>query len=306
MQKENWKDFFPEQDEQDLEEYWEEDEFDDDYEFSEEDYFEGCYKSILLGKEYVSNVETVSLLRHYLNLWGVTDELRKYLTPLTDEQIQTAQKDFAGLTPICEVKANFEELKRKSEAWKTKSETLKTQLESARDRICGIGWQSIMFILKGNAFRSPEAVALAWALQTERANIESKQKEFRKLAKLWDKKMYLMYLKEECRKNGYTYGYKESEKEGRYIVYFELPNCEQISFFVDLTEDELKDFPRYEGEWDGVTLSTLPRLEEALKKTFTKDIADFVKMREEQEEITRQRENKEYERIFSEIDKLPF
>lgn len=53
------------------------------------------------------------------------------------------------------------------------------------------------------------------------------------------------------------------------IIYFEIPNCKQISFHCDLESD--LEVPNYDDEWDGLKNSTLEKLEEGILLTF-KDI----------------------------------
>ena len=45
---------------------------------------------------------------------------------------------------------------------------------------------------------------------------------------------------------------------------------EQISFHINLSEDELKNYPKYNGTWDGKENSTLGKLEDAINKQYIK------------------------------------
>lgn len=54
------------------------------------------------------------------------------------------------------------------------------------------------------------------------------------------------------------------------IVYFELPDCEQISFHC--TFKNPKELPRYEKEWDRKVNSTLGKLETAISKNYGNEI----------------------------------
>ena len=56
-------------------------------------------------------------------------------------------------------------------------------------------------------------------------------------------------------------------------MYFELPGMEQISFHINLSDDELKNYPiknypKYNGTWDGKENSTLSKLEDAINKQY--------------------------------------
>ena len=74
-----------------------------------------------------------------------------------------------------------------------------------------------------------------------------------------------------CQNNNYIFGYEKSDvKYPNSIIYFELPGMEQISFHINLSDDELKNYPKYNGTWDGKENSTLSKLEDAINKQYIK------------------------------------
>lgn len=64
---------------------------------------------------------------------------------------------------------------------------------------------------------------------------------------------------------GLTYGYAVSDDpQTRHIVYFDLPvTGEQISFHASLSDEMLKETPKYPKEWDQLQNSTLSKIERA-------------------------------------------
>lgn len=72
-----------------------------------------------------------------------------------------------------------------------------------------------------------------------------------------------------CKNNNYIFGYEKSDtKYPNSIMYFELPDMEQISFHVDLSDDELKTYPQYAGTWDGQENATLRKIENAINARY--------------------------------------
>lgn len=101
-----------------------------------------------------------------------------------------------------------------------------------------------------------------------------------------------------------VYGYANSDVYNvKYIVYFELPdNGEQVSFHTDLDYNVKQAIPGYKKPWDGISESTLPKLEDAICKRFGDEIRKkYKKEIAEHEEEMRKREE---ERIRREQQRL--
>ena len=69
---------------------------------------------------------------------------------------------------------------------------------------------------------------------------------------------------------GLTYGYAVSDdSQTRHIVYFDLPvTGEQISFHATLSNETLREVPKYPKEWDQLQNSTLSKIERAFCQQF--------------------------------------
>ena len=101
-----------------------------------------------------------------------------------------------------------------------------------------------------------------------------------------------------------VYGYANSDVYNvKYIVYFELPdNGEQVSFHTDLDYNVYQAIPEYKKPWDGISESTLPKLEDAICERFGDEIRKkYKKEIAEHEEEMRKREE---ERIRREQQRL--
>lgn len=69
--------------------------------------------------------------------------------------------------------------------------------------------------------------------------------------------------------HGWTYGKHQSDAfHTRWIIYFELPGCEQISFHANLE----CECPDYAGKWDGKVHSTLNKLECAITELLKSEV----------------------------------
>ncbi len=70
----------------------------------------------------------------------------------------------------------------------------------------------------------------------------------------------LIYL---CQGQNVNYGIQHSAvPAATHVIYFDLPECEQISFHTNLQEAD--SLPVYNGEWDGQKCSTMAKLESAI------------------------------------------
>jgi hypothetical protein len=141
------------------------------------------------------------------------------------------------------------------------------QLQKARDDFCGIGTR--LAKLRLNRIGRTSILARAFRLALE---IEDKSALGKKYRGEWSDRCYAEKTKlihdliRIFQQQGWTYGKHASGTYPRWIIYFEIPGCEQISFHTDLTI-EVPDYPK---EWDRKTNSTLGKLEAAIRE-FLKD-----------------------------------
>ncbi len=143
------------------------------------------------------------------------------------------------------------------------------QLETARAQFCGIGTRKVKLELNRIGLSCATARAFRIALEIEDCSTQGKKY----MGSEWSDKKYrekgdlIEKLCKLCAIEGWTYGKQKSGSyHTKWIVYFELPSCEQISFHTNLSID-IADYP---FEWDGKTSSTLRKLEAAITE-FLKD-----------------------------------
>lgn len=113
------------------------------------------------------------------------------------------------------------------------------------------------------------------ALETEDENIKAKENRYY-ADKQYNKKRELIdQLINLCKENNIIYGIQDSDvKDVNYIIYFDLPDCEQISFHNSFENTE--DIPEYKNEWDSIPCSTLPKIKQAILKHYPEEINDLV------------------------------
>jgi hypothetical protein len=139
------------------------------------------------------------------------------------------------------------------------------RLSSAREQFCGIGTRRTKLQLNKLSKICGEARAFRLALEIEDASTLGKKYGFSKWGyRSYERKQALLSeLIELCQQEGWEYGRHRNQDFGpRWIVYFHLPHCEQISFHADLDIE----IPDYLKEWDGKTNSTLDKLEAAISQ----------------------------------------
>ena len=104
-------------------------------------------------------------------------------------------------------------------------------------------------------------------MEIEDVNILAKEAYGKYRDKIYNQKSILIdKLIDLCIDNNFIVGKKESNvRETAHIIFFDLPGCKQISFHTDLW---FKKVPDYDGEYDGLSNSTLIKLESAIKENY--------------------------------------
>lgn len=141
---------------------------------------------------------------------------------------------------------------------------LVNQLTEARENFAGLGTRKTKLKLNAAAKTCPIAKAYRIALEIEDCSTLAK-KYFGEWKETYYKKKYELILEliKLCQINKWTHGKHLSENyQTKHIIYFELPNCEQISFHCTLPKDII--IPEYQKAWDGKRNSTLTKIEQAI------------------------------------------
>ncbi|MCR5712643.1 MAG: hypothetical protein K6G46_09395 [Prevotella sp.] len=137
-----------------------------------------------------------------------------------------------------------------------------------KDVFChGIGLRRVKLFLNKN-IKEGDNVAKMYrlALEIECVNLVAKKALMKYHSDYYnyDKKEELLReLIDACRLQDVNYGVQHSTVPATtHVIYFDLPECEQISFHTNLKEADC--LPVYNGEWDGLRCSTLSKLESAI------------------------------------------
>ena len=229
----------------------------------------------IIDKDDITLVDTVSMLRHYNNVWGISKKDTKKLN--TDYETISEIIELPGELYVKSLINNKKylqsEITKKEEKEKAiydahiRNMELISILEDKRTNMCGIGTRKLKIRLNKLSKEDFRATLFRKTLECEDKNIQAKNSSFYYVDKIYREKQELIEeLIELSKKYNIIYGIQDSDvSKVNYIVYFELPNCEQISFHSDLSNH---DIPVYQKPWDGKINSTLDKLEEAILKTF--------------------------------------
>lgn len=143
------------------------------------------------------------------------------------------------------------------------------QLEQARAAFCGIGTRKIKLRLNKCSAVSPVARAFRLALEIEDCSTQGKKYRRSEWSdrNYFKKSLLIEQLIALCREQKWNHGKQKSDSYfPPFIVYFELPHCEQISFHTSLTKPDIVQ--EYDGKWDEKRNSTLAKLEAAINVYF--------------------------------------
>ena len=131
--------------------------------------------------------------------------------------------------------------------------------------MCGIGTRKVKLMLN-KKIKQGDFTAKIYrvALEIQDYNIKAKDAPFPYSDKMYAKKEDLIdKLIEIYNESKLSFGCSEDKgKRVSFIVYFDLPLGNQISFHSTIK----RDIPLYGKEWDGLVNSTLDKLEKEIKQ----------------------------------------
>lgn len=164
-------------------------------------------------------------------------------------------------------------------AW-MKNHDLVEDLSIMRMAMCGIGTKKVKLFLNKKIKEGDDIAELyRLALEIEDCNVSAKRyygsyktNYYATKHKLIQDLSYKCLLYNKTHSDTIKYG-KQSEDgySTTHIVYYELPNCKQISFHCSLSKNEANSMPNYDDIWDGLVNSTLFKLEDAINKRYFKE-----------------------------------
>lgn len=149
-----------------------------------------------------------------------------------------------------------------------KNMQLTGMLADKRSSFCDMGTRKAKLRLnKLSKEGVPMAKILRMALEIEDLNITAKGAPYYYRHKIYSQKSSkICELADLCQENNLIYGIQRTcNYSTSYVIYFEIPDAGQISFH---TNTVLKDWPVYQGEWDGLRNSTMGKIEKAVLKLF--------------------------------------
>lgn len=208
-----------------------------------------------------SYVEDVSELRHYTNIYGITNELTSHFKT----NYKTIEEIADGCFGSCSVKQMINNPEKRKEEIKNRinveiardeaiyNNQLRVEtLKEKRETFCNIGTNKIKRRLNKLAVNNPIAKIYRLALEAEDKNILAKDASRFYADKIYfEKHKIITELISLFKENDLKFGKQPSDvRKTRNIIYFEIPNCKQISFHCDL--DNNLEVPDYETEWDGI------------------------------------------------------
>lgn len=149
---------------------------------------------------------------------------------------------------------------------------LVTQLRDARGAFGGMGTKTVKLKLNSLVKTCHIAKALRLALETEDCSTLGKKYHGAWSDHYYNKKGQLIVeLIELFNITGWLYGKHIVEGFPKYVIYFEIPGCEQISFHCRSLPDDIPDYPK---AWDEKRNSTFGKLEAAINQYFAKENKD--------------------------------
>lgn len=145
-----------------------------------------------------------------------------------------------------------------------KNDELIYDLFENRKTFLGIGTNKTKRRLNKLAKCDPIAHSYRIALEIEDISIQAKKCYGSYRERKYEQKANLILdLIDICKNNNFVCGYQESDNYScNYVLYFELPHTEQISWH-SITK---YDLPLYNKNWDGKINSTLSKLEFSISK----------------------------------------
>lgn len=116
----------------------------------------------------------------------------------------------------------------------------------------------------------PIAKAFRLALETEDCSTLGKKYRGDWSNHYYTKKgLLICELIELFKDNGWLYGKHLVAGFPKWVIYFEIPGCEQISFHCLKLPEDVPDYPK---EWDQKQNSTFGKLEAAINQYFEREI----------------------------------
>lgn len=151
---------------------------------------------------------------------------------------------------------------------KLKNLDLVNDLNKFRKNMLGIGTNKIKRRLNKISKTNTLAKAIRLALEIEDKNISAKK--YRGDLHYYEQKYNLIIeLINLFKLENWTFGKEKSQVfETDYVIYFEIPGCEQISWHCNFPKELSKTIPDYKKPWDRKINSTLYKIANVIKNNY--------------------------------------
>lgn len=232
-------------------------------------------------ESFVENPKEIKFLyqlRHACNIIGIKSVSKKMkmselrIDILTNSIIHGSKEirscrnmsDITFEKFISELEDEQEEINERQLEHRQQTNNLIHSLEIARKTFCGIGTNKAKRRLNKLSKVNKEASAIRIALEIEDKNIKAKAAPYDYSDRIYKQKNELIHkLIELFNNQNWIYGVQDSDVPvTKHVIYFEIPNCEQLSWHFDDSDD----IPRYTKPWDKKINSTLGKLEKITKQ----------------------------------------
>jgi len=217
----------------------------------------------------VKNIKHLYELRHSCNVFG-SDYVSKELNISNDKILNLYYSKIHGSTKLKEFFSvsdqEFQNMIDKYEQEiidvENKNLQLIEDLKESRKLFAGIGTNKAKRRLNKLAKNNPIAKAVRLAIEIEDKSISAKNSYGDYKEKIYNQKYnYIIKLCELFEQQKWIYGIQNSDiKMISHVIYFEIPDREQISWHITLKE--FSKFPIYKKDWDNKKNSTIKKLED--------------------------------------------
>lgn len=224
--------------------------------------------------DFDEKIEYLYQMRHACNLFGA-GFVAKDVKISTNRVIRLYESFVHGSEKLSQFKGcsdqDFEKRVSKLEGAfierEEKKEALIENLREKRHEFAGIGTNKAKRRLNKLSLVDPVAKAIRLALEIEDKNILAKNTNPRYRDKVYKVKAKLISdLAQVFVENNWKWGIQQDESQiPPCVIYFEIPDCEQISWHIFRDEYPI-NFPEYGEKWDGKENSTLDKLEQVAAK----------------------------------------
>lgn len=189
----------------------------------------------------------------------------------TDKSNQNIKNLIDKIPLIKSISYDYDKYEDYYDSAKFKNRELVSILDVSRNDFCSIGTNKIKRRLNKLSQTDDVAKAVRLSIEIEDKSIQAK-KYYKDYYNNYSEKENLIYeLIDIFEYYKWNYGKQKSDViPVNWMVFFEIPDCEQISWHTNLNNSN--SIPDYKGKWDQKVNSTLSKLEQFIKNKYSEII----------------------------------